>query len=651
MEPPTPETTDGARCPDHADAVVLVVDDDWLDRELSERFLVGRGYRVIAIDRGHEVVETIAEERVDLVLLDVLIPDVDGFEVLRAIRERYSMTELPVVVATGLDSTDDVVVRALRGGANDYVTKPIDFRLVAARLESQLALKKATDCVKELDRRLADTTERLLRLVGSTSTALADVASWATAVAADIALALGVLDVGAWSLENDQVRALNDTSTSPPRLVDLAMILHGSTLDREGDTVLPVLGYTDDLVGALVVPGGAAAWAPGGRPFVEAFARQLGGVLEMRRTLRQLDGREEDRVDESAEDLSLLTGLGGDYVQVCHLCGRCYEASADGCAACGPGALLHQPVPIPARLADRYRLVRVLGKGGMGAVFAADDQRLGRDVAIKVISPEYAGRKTVRARFKQEAQVIASIHHEGVVNVYDVGETDNGAFFIVMERLYGLDLEILVKTCGPGTTSEVLSFVRQAAAAIDAAHRAMVIHRDVKPGNFFLVPRHKSFRVKTLDFGLAQRASVRATLTKAGTIVGTPLYMSPEQAMGRTLDHRTDIYSLAAVTYRALTGRPPSSNTSYSKILEDVVRHPPPRVSAFLPSVPRRVDKAFAWALAKRPEDRPGSATEWVRSFYDALEPVPSQALGWLRPEGLGGAELSGEPPHGSGER
>jgi DNA-binding response OmpR family regulator len=629
-----------------AGATILVVDGDWLKLELFERLLTRRGFNVLTTTSGQGCFEVFGSNQIDLVLLDTVLSDIDGLEVLTSLRKIFTLADLPVVVVTGRDSTDDIL-KALKLGANDYIIEPIDFQLIVARLETQLSLKRANDQVKALNRQLEEAHERVIRLVDSTSAALADVASWASSVAEEVAQAVGVGQVGVWALEKDRLTMLSAEGVAPPGIVDLAMILKGAHHERVSDTLVPVMGFGSELLGAIVVPGNEGKWAPRSRGLLDAFARQLGGVLELKRARRELKQRKGDSDDPIKVTAVIATR---ERVQVCRLCGRCFEPGEAECSKCGPGAILHSPWPVPYSLADRYQLVRVLGKGGMAMVFSALDVRLDREVAIKVINPEYVGNRTMRARFKQEAQAVASIHDTGVVAIYDFGELDTGAFYIVMERLRGLDLEHLVRRRGAGTPREVAAFLRQGAAALDAAHRAKVIHRDLKPGNFFLVPKADDFIVKVLDFGLARRLSVKADLTRVGTIVGTPMYMSPEQAMGRRLDQRSDIYSFATVAFRALVGAHYSEQKSYARILVDVVQTPPPALSTYLPKIPRKVDKSFAWALAKRPEERPRSAGEWVASFADALETSSSKAQGWITADGLlAGVDWTHERDGGEG--
>jgi serine/threonine protein kinase len=235
----------------------------------------------------------------------------------------------------------------------------------------------------------------------------------------------------------------------------------------------------------------------------------------------------------------------------------------------------------------------------------------------------------VRHRFEREARSIARVDHPGVVGVHDSGELDDGSFFIVMERLVGCDLAVLVRRRGPGTPAQVASLLRQGGAALSAAHRARLVHRDVKPENIFLTTETHGFRVKMLDFGLAIEAVTDTRLTQAGLLVGTPMFMSPEQILGHPVDHRSDIYSFASVAFLALTGRRTTTESELAGIMLELVRGSPPAVSSVLPWVPPEIDEAFVRALARAPEDRPDDAEAWVGTFASVLEGLEPHGAGW----------------------
>ncbi len=224
---------------------------------------------------------------------------------------------------------------------------------------------------------------------------------------------------------------------------------------------------------------------------------------------------------------------------------------------------------------------------------------------------------------------IARIQHPGVVAVYDSGELEDGSVYLVMERLRGFDLAQLLDRYGRGTPKQVAEMLRQGSAALSAAHRAGVIHRDVKPQNVYFVDAELGFSVKLFDFGLAKSTEAERELTQMGLVVGTPAYMSPEQARGEPLDVRSDLYSWAAVTYEALVGRPAISGKDVARILANVLDAVPEPPSTIVPELPQAVDDAFETALSKLAAFRPPDIQTWVESFVTHLHDVPSTVAGW----------------------
>jgi serine/threonine-protein kinase len=270
-----------------------------------------------------------------------------------------------------------------------------------------------------------------------------------------------------------------------------------------------------------------------------------------------------------------------------------------------------------ARQLGQYRLVELLGAGGMGEVYLAEHRMLKRPCAVKLIRPEQAGNPRVLARFEREVQMTARLSHWNTVEIYDYGRADDGTFYYVMEHLPGLSLEALIERHGPLPAERVVHLLRQVCQALREAHAVGLIHRDVKPGNIFVAQRGGLYDVvKLLDFGLVKPVAELgpARLTQEGSISGTPLFMSPEQARGvDDLDARSDIYSLGAVAYTMLTGRAPFER---SNPLEVIVAHardevvPPSRHLAGRThpprggEVPADLEQVVLRCLAKRPEDR-----------------------------------------------
>ncbi|HTL97573.1 MAG TPA: serine/threonine-protein kinase, partial [Holophagaceae bacterium] len=201
--------------------------------------------------------------------------------------------------------------------------------------------------------------------------------------------------------------------------------------------------------------------------------------------------------------------------------------------------------------------------------------------------------------------------------------------FLVMERLHGVPLGALVERAGPGTPGQVASLLRQAGSALGAAHQAGILHRDIKPDNFFLVPDGGGFRVKLLDFGLAKPLDAAGGVTRTGMVVGTPQYMSPEQVRGRALDRRSDLYALAATVYEALSGRRLIQTEFSMEVFSAITRGQHAPIASLVPSLPRDLVESVESALALDPEARPGDLETWVELLASGLERMRPQGLGW----------------------
>jgi serine/threonine-protein kinase len=275
-------------------------------------------------------------------------------------------------------------------------------------------------------------------------------------------------------------------------------------------------------------------------------------------------------------------------------------------------------------LGNRYRLAERIAGGGMGEVWRAEDTVLGRDVAVKILRREYADDPTFLARFRAEARHTAGLAHQGIAAVYDFGEggadADAGPTspYLVMELVPGQPLSTLVSRDGRLTPQRTLDIVGQAANALQAAHDAGVIHRDIKPGNILVTPDGV---VKITDFGIS-RATNSVPLTQTGAIMGTAYYISPEQASGQSVTPASDIYSLGIVAYECLTGRRPfDGDTPVSVALAQVSQDPP----ALPAELPASVRDLVMQMLAKNPADRPASAGDLGRDAM-ALRPTLAAA-------------------------
>ncbi|MBL9124591.1 MAG: transporter substrate-binding protein [Planctomycetaceae bacterium] len=271
------------------------------------------------------------------------------------------------------------------------------------------------------------------------------------------------------------------------------------------------------------------------------------------------------------------------------------------------------------RLGD-YRVLRVLGEGGMGLVFEAEDSHLQRRVALKVLRPELAANAMLRDRFIQEARSAASIPHDHIITIFQVGQHNNIPY-LAMEFLHGETLDDRLKREGRLSIAETVRLGRQAALGLAAAHTRGLIHRDIKPANLWLEssPEGGPSRVKILDFGLARAAGSSAQLTSTGLIVGTPTYMSPEQARGLTLDPRTDLFSLGTVLYRTISGQLPFAGSDALAVLTSLAIQEAPPLEELVPEIPQGLAKLIHRLLAKDRELRPATAAQ-VADLLGRLE-------------------------------
>jgi serine/threonine-protein kinase len=280
-------------------------------------------------------------------------------------------------------------------------------------------------------------------------------------------------------------------------------------------------------------------------------------------------------------------------------------------------------------LAGRYELHEVLGRGGMGLVYRATDRVLDRPVAIKVLPVDRVDDPAFVARFEREALAAASVSHAHIVSIYDFGR-DDGTWFIAMECVSGETLSRLVRARGPLPAAEAARIGAQVASALAAAHRAGVVHRDVKPANIMV---DRAGRAKVLDFGIA-RSDAGTRLTGTMDIIGSASYLAPELVHGGTADARSDIYALGCVLYELLSGRPPFRGETAVAIMQQHASRPPPRLRDAGVEVPPRLEALMLAMLAKDPAARPRSAGEIASALPGALavRPVATAQLAGRAP-------------------
>jgi len=262
-----------------------------------------------------------------------------------------------------------------------------------------------------------------------------------------------------------------------------------------------------------------------------------------------------------------------------------------------------------ARQLGQYRLTQLIGSGGMGEVYLAEHQMMKRPVAIKVIRPNRANDPGALARFEREVRATSRLSHWNTIEIFDYGRTADGTFYYVMEYLPGLSIAELVERHGPLWPERAVYLLQQTCDALGEAHALGLIHRDIKPGNIFAAERGGHYDVaKLLDFGLAKRmistTDESVQLTGEGSITGSPLYMAPEQATGGEPDARSDVYSLGAVAYYMLTGRPPFPGDNAIKVMIAQATEPVTPPSVYRPDIPADLEAIVLRCLAKSPSDR-----------------------------------------------
>jgi eukaryotic-like serine/threonine-protein kinase len=290
----------------------------------------------------------------------------------------------------------------------------------------------------------------------------------------------------------------------------------------------------------------------------------------------------------------------------------------------GPGALGNMAASLQegSLLADRYEILKLLGEGGMGAVYKARDRELDRLVALKVIRPELAGHASILQRFKQELILARKITHRNIIRIFDLGIAD-GIRFITMEFVEGQDLSSLIEERQKYTPEETVKILRQVCAALEAAHAEGVVHRDLKPQNIMI---EASGRVCVMDFGLA-RSMENNGMTQAGTVMGTPAYMSPEQAKGMPADERSDLYSLGIIAYQMLTGAVPFKAESGLASMLLRTQGPPTPAIELEPTIPQALNDLIQKSLAVDPADRYQSAKLMGQDLLDWQEGTLAKAI------------------------
>jgi len=480
-------------------ARVLVVDDDAGNRDVLSRRLQREGYAVVPAAGGSEALALMAREQVDVVLLDVLMPDLDGLAVLERIKANPATHDVPVIMISALDELS-AIARCIEAGAVDYLPKPFEPVVLRARLAASLVEKRFRDQERELARALAVVTD-----------------------------AASAVEAGTY-----QTGQLGDVAQRGDAVGRLARVMDRMATEV-GERERRLRGRLDLLRGEITVA---------------------------RRT-----------TEHAVVDLDDRLTAGETF-------------------------------------AGRYTIEAVLGRGGMGTVYRARDTELNETVAIKTLRPELVQDADSRERFKDEIRLTRRITHRNVVRTHDFGES-NGLVYLTMEFVEGLTVRELLNVRRRLEVEPALAIGIQLAESLVVAHEMGVIHRDIKPQNMLL---NDEGVLKVMDFGVARlvERTGGGAHTQAGMIVGTPLYMAPEQLAAEAVDARADLYAVGVVLFEILTGEPPINAPTVMALFNKVLNEHPRRPSELVATVPPGVDELVLQLLAKEPGDRVPSAAVLV---------------------------------------
>jgi eukaryotic-like serine/threonine-protein kinase len=426
----------------------------------------------------------------------------------------------------------------------------------------------------------------------------------------------GLVTMLRWS--DDPLEIFLDDPRSPARRLPPGEI---AWLEKTGAALMvPVLGQDRALVGALLLGAKRSeeAYSREDLELLSSIAAQVGLGLDVAR-LRSVRGGSTEAAT------AVLAREATPPMMECPRCGRCEEAGATLCPS--DGATL-KPGPTPRVVDNKYRIEQLLGRGGMGAVYRARDMRLDRLVAVKVVRPELLEDQDARRRFRREAQIVARLQHPGIVSIFDFGTLSGGGAYLVMELVRGEDLRRVLHREGRLEPARAVKILAAVCAAIEAAHVEGILHRDLKPENILLPGG--DIEAKVLDFGVAKLVSevapaesetareTLAALTVAGTIIGTPAYMAPEQLSASALDPRTDVFALGVIAYEMLCGDLPFSRGSLTDVILAQARGAQPLTERD-PDIPGPLDRAVRRALEMTPDERPATPHAFASEVAQAL--------------------------------
>ena len=401
---------------------------------------------------------------------------------------------------------------------------------------------------------------------------------------------------------------LNDRDTGDERMRTVADVP-----DEPGALTVPIIDHGGRMVGALMLGSKRSEepYTSKDRSLLRAIARQIAMVVE-NATLRREVGQERKIRHEV---LGRLDDAAVDIMRECPRCGSCFDRGRETCPH--DGAELLPTLPIERTLEGKYRLERLIGRGGMGSVYEADDLGIGRRVAVKILRANAFGNEGSMRRFRREARMLGALSHRHIVTVHDYGSLPSGGAFLVMERVEGATWRSILHQRKTIPARELEVWLSQLCDALAAAHAVGIVHRDLKPENVIVQQALGGPVIKVLDFGLAKQLEGDETeaLSFLGAVMGTPGYMAPEQLAARMADHRADVFAVAVMAWEALCGTKPFQGTTSAELAISMHLGSPTAPSA----IPLPVASVLLRAIAHDPELRPASISEFRAKLSDAF--------------------------------
>jgi CheY-like chemotaxis protein len=580
---------------------LLLVDDNPTNLQVLFQALEAEGYELLVAQSGEEAIETARQARPQLILLDINMPGLDGYETCRRLKADDQTRDCVVVFLSARGDVADKVL-GLEVGAVDYIGKPFQFEEVLARVRKHL------DTYRQQEELRRQNVQLQARLAGDFQ-----------------------------DLSDEQLRGLIAQGES--QVVEfkstLRVNLHTGKPDKriENACLKTVAAYLNTDGGMLFVgvddSGTALGLDQDLFPNEDRLLLHWNGLIKtclgveftrfVRSNMRDLDGKRILLVQctpspqpvflrrDNDELFCVRTGNGSQPLRPSEILAYLEQRSAQG-------DLIRISPALKGRQLGQYTIDEKLGSGGVGVVYRAHHAMLRRPAAVKILDESKTNERTL-ARFEREVQLASQLNHPNTIAIYDYGRTSEGVFYYVMEYLDGIDLEELVRHHGALAEARVIHILRQVCGSLAEAHGAGLIHRDVKPANIMLNRRGGLHDVvKLLDFGLVKAldAENETRLTAVGAVAGTPKYISPEGVISpEDVDIRSDLYSLGAVGYYLIAGSPVFTGHSAINICKQHARsQPKPPSDKRGEPIADDLERIVLRCLAKNPDERPQSARE-----------------------------------------